>query len=75
MTTLHPDLHSAALVALAEAAAKVRDEQASGDRARAYRDRAIVQAHREYGLGIREIGRATGIDPTHVSRIVRRGRA
>lgn len=45
---------------------------ATEKRLRAERDAAIVSAHKG-GMGIREIARATGIDPTQVMRVVRRG--
>jgi hypothetical protein len=68
--TTHPDLNRAALGIVREKATIHRQAADMADADRRERDKAIRWAAAQ-GLGIREIARATDLDPSLVSRIVR----
>jgi DNA-binding MarR family transcriptional regulator len=67
-----PAPHSLPARSLAKASGEWRDAADEEKVLRARRDLHIHIAH-EHGVGVREIARLAGIDPTQVSRVLRRG--
>ncbi len=71
--SVHPELAAAALAALSDAARRHARAVGRTESTRHERDEAIRGAA-ALGLGVREIARAAGMDPSQASRIIRADR-